>query len=256
MESNIIEKYKLYNIYFNITGPDGVGKDSVLANILNKLINYKTFREPGGTKEAEVIRNIILCIEDNEREKYFKEVLELDLLKKTKVYVEKAYEIFKNFSNINEAEDKDVGLMEAYLYAASRNETNNRLVIPSIKDGYTVIGSRSVACSMAYQANARDLGYDLVWEINKPVLTKIPDFEIYLDIPTEIAMERLKGRTGKQDRLDNESFEFHKKTRDGYLTYYEKYCPYPVYKVDASGTIEENTNKVLEIIKEYKKRAV
>jgi dTMP kinase len=250
------KKMKLQNVYFNITGPDGVGKDSVLKNVFTVLENFKTLREPGGTKEAEVIRTIILSIDDTDREKYFNQVLQMNILPKTRDYVKKAYEIFKDIEDINKTDDKTVGLMEAYLYAASRNESNNRFVIPQLKKGKAVIGSRSVACSMAYQANARNLGYEFVWSINEPVLTRIPDFEIYLDIPTEIAMERLKGRNEKQDRLDNESFEFHKKTREGYLTYYEKYCPYPVFKIDASGTIEENTNKVLEIISQYKERTV
>jgi len=243
---------KLENIYFNVTGADGVGKDSVLKNILKLLTGYKTFREPGGTKEAEVIREIILCIDDDQRESFFEQVKTLNLLPLTKDYIKKAYDIFKQSGNLDQANDETVGLMEAYLYAASRNETNNKLVTPSLEEGLTVIGSRSVACSMAYQANARNLGYEVVWNINKPALTKTPDFEIYLDIPTELAMDRLSGRTGKQDRLDNESFEFHRKTREGYLDYYEKYCPYPVYKIDASGTIEENTLKVLDVLNKYR----
>jgi hypothetical protein len=40
------------------------------------------------------------------------------------------------------------------------------------------------------------------------------------------------------------------------LAYYERYCPYPVYKIDASGTIEENTQKVLEILTQYRKSTV
>ena len=249
-------KIELNNIYFNITGPDGAGKDSILSNVLKSLTNFITFREPGGTEEAEVIRNIILCISDKERKKYFEEALKMSLLKKTREYVEKAYEIFSSFGDLKKADKKSIGLMEAYLYAASRNESNKRLVVPSLNKGLTVIGSRSVACSMAYQANARNLGYDVVWKLNEPVLEKLPDFEIYLDIPTEIAIERLSKRKEKQDRLDIESFEFHRKSREGYLTYYNRYCPYPVYKIEALGTIEENTEKVLEILTQYKKTTV
>jgi len=246
-------QFELRNIYFNITGADGVGKDSILKNILGMLTDYKTFREPGGTYEAEIIRKIILCLSDSERDSYFGMAQDLDILPLTRDYVNKAYKIFKESGSLDKADDKTVGLMEAYLYAASRNETNNKLVNPALKEGLTVIGSRSVACSMAYQANARKLGYEQVWGINKPALTKTPDFEIYLDIPTELAMQRLSGRTEKQDRLDNESFDFHKKTREGYLKFYEEYCPYPVYKIDASSTIEENTKKVLEVLEQYKK---
>lgn len=243
----------LENVYFNLTGADGVGKDSIFSIILNQIKNYQYFREPGGTVEAEAIRKIILCISDIDRERYFKAALSLDILPLTREYIEKAYSIFKDMSDINLADNKTVGTMETYLYAASRNETSNRFVTPKLEEGFTVIGSRSVACSMAYQGNARNLGYKFVWDANKAALTQLPHFEIYLDISTEIAMKRISHRTEKQDRLDNESAEFHRKTREGYLTYYEKYCPYPVYLVDASGTIEENVEKVLNILKKYQK---
>lgn len=244
-------KITMDNVYFNLTGADGVGKDSILSNILKQINNIQTFREPGGTLEAEIIRNIILCTNDQDRELYFQEIFNKSLLKQTREYIEIAYKIFGEMNNINASDEKTIGLMETYLYAASRNETNNKLVIPSLKEGRTVIGSRSVACSMAYQGNARNLGYDFVWSKNAPVLTKLPDFEIYLDLPTEIAMKRLSKRKEKQDRLDKESFSFHKKTREGYLTYYDSYCPYPAYKINASGTIEENTQRVLEILLQY-----
>lgn len=244
---------QLQNIYFNITGPDGAGKDSILSEVFKTIRGYETFREPGGTEEAEIIRGIILCIDDEWRKSYFEQALNMDLLPITKEYVLKAHDMFNQFKSINDAPDIEVGLMEAYLYAASRNETNNKLVIPMLKEGKTVIGSRSVACSMAYQANARNLGFETVRSINKPALTKKPDFEIYLDIPTEIAMERLSKRISKQDRIDNESYDFHKKSREGYLKYYAEYCTHPVYQVDASGTLEENIKKVMNILEKYKK---
>lgn len=243
---------KLINKYFNITGPDGVGKDSVLINILEFMDEYITFREPGGTTESEVIREIILGTNEETRAKNFENALKMDILTLTREYLEKAFELYNKLSSMNNSNnDLLVGEIEAFLYAASRNETNHKVVINNLEKGLNVIGSRSVACSMAYQAGARGLKFEDVWQINKPTLTKLPDFEIYLDIPTEIAMERLKNRTDKQDRLDKEGFDFHKKTREGYLTYYREYCPYPVYIVDASGTIEENTNRVLEIIKKF-----
>ena len=244
----------LENVYFNITGPDGVGKDSVINQILKSLDGYVIFREPGGTNEAEVIREILLCIDDAERNQHFQRVLEMDLLPLTREYVEKAYSIFKSLKQLTNNQEQ-VGLMEMYLYAASRNESNNRLVLPSLEEGKAVIGSRSVACSMAYQGNARNLGYERVWEVNKPTLTRLPDFEIFLDLDTEKTMERLRGRKEKSDRLDGESEMFHQKSREGYLEFYNSYCPYPVFKVDASGTIEENAERVLAVIKKQYKKA-
>lgn len=244
----------LKDVYFNLTGPDGVGKDSVTEEILKSLEGYVLFREPGGTKEAEVIREILLCIDDEERERHFQRVKKLDLLPLTREYVEKAHCIFKSLNQSKNSQE-DIGIMEMYLYAASRNESNNRLVLPALEEGKAVIGSRSVACSMAYQGNARNLGYERVWKVNKPTLTRLPDFEIFLDLDTEKTLERLRGRKEKTDRLDNESEEFHRKSREGYLEFYNSYCPYPVFKVDASGTIKENAERVLEVIRRATKKA-
>jgi dTMP kinase len=232
------------NTYFNVVGPDGAGKDSALEVILPMLKNIVLFREPGGTPEAELIRETILTISEEKRKENFSLLKSEEksklLLEKTKKLLEKAELEYKK---------ENIGLMEVYLYAASRSETNEKIVKTSLLEGKAVIGSRSVSCSMAYQGNARGIDTDFIWKTNMEAIDRLPDFEIFLDIPTEIAMERLAQRTGKQDRLDLESEEFHRKSREGYFKFYNQ-NKFPVFIVDATQTKEKVIYDILEIIKQ------
>lgn len=233
--------------YANVVGPDGAGKDTAYLQFINKLKDVVTLREPGGTTEAEKIRYVILAISDEERESTMLELLRSDkVLPITKDYLEKALKLYHK--------EGITGRVEAELYAASRAQTNREVVEKALSEGMSVFGSRSVACSMAYQGFARSLGMKEIWELNLPALNVLPDFEIYFDIPAEVAMERIKGRSEKQDRLDKETEEFHRKTREGYLKYYKEFCPYPYFIVDASKSKEEVYQQLEAFMKPFVKK--
>ena len=218
--------------YGNVVGPDGAGKDTAYEKYISNLLDVVRLREPGGTAEAEKIRSVILDVNEDKRESTLVGLLnDPSVLPITKEYLQNALLLYRK--------EGITGNVEAQLYAASRAQTNRTLVSPALAEGKSVFGSRSVACSMAYQAYARGLGMEEIWQLNLPALSVLPDFEIYFDVPTDIAMLRLKNRSEKQDRLDQETEDFHRLTREGYLKYYKEYCPYPYYIIDASKTKEE-----------------
>lgn len=242
--------------YINLVGPDGSGKDTIYELILNDYKGVVQHREPGGTPIAERIREIILS-PTMDRTARLLEVdrllAEKDALPLTKMYLEKARQ---------EIDARDInGLAEVYLYAASRAQTNKELVLPALAEGKRVFGRRSIACSMSYQAGAR--GEELkrfgiedpvsfVWEENQQAIQDcLPEFEFYFDVPTEIAMKRIAGRTEVNDRLDNETEEFHRKSREGYLQYYQNFCPYPYQIIDASQSIETVYAEVLRTLRQF-----
>ena len=231
------------DLYFNIVGPDGAGKDSSLEKVIPLLENVVLFREPGGSPEAEIIRNIILTTSEEKRKKSFELIRESSILDKTRALIELAEEKYKV---------GEMDMMEVYLFAASRSETNEKVVKLALKNGQAVMGSRSVSCSMAYQAHARGMDKDFVWETNMKAIDRLPDFEIFLDVPTSVAMERLSKRTGKVDRLDLEGEEFHRKSREGYLDFFEQ-GHFPVFFVDATKSIEEVANAIYRIIERENK---
>lgn len=235
--------------YLVLNGGEAVGKGTQKEILLTLYENTVQVREPGGTPEAEKIRTVLLDkdISIQERVQVINELLRQDeIAVLTQKYLKIAQkELMQNEMN---------GKVEAYLYAASRSESNANVVVPAKLKKKMIIGDRSVACSMAYQGKARGLGMDFIWGINEPAIKgAMPDLEIFLNLPLEKAQERLKGRTEKQDRLDLESLDFHERVREGYMEFYENYCPYPFVIIDASGTIEEVHEKIRETVERYQK---
>lgn len=101
--------------------------------------------------------------------------------------------------------------VEALLFAADRIDHVEREIKPLLNDGKIVVSDRYIYSSLAYQGAA---GLDVEWikEINKMVPK--PDLAIYLEVPIEIIMERLKK---KRVRSVMESLEVQEKVRDVYM---------------------------------------
>ncbi|MDN5317961.1 MAG: dTMP kinase [Thermoanaerobacterium sp.] len=112
--------------------------------------------------------------------------------------------------------NKIVPTAEALLYAASRAELVNEVIIPSLNNGKIVILDRFVDSSIVYQGYARGIGVKAVEEINNIAIAGlVPDLTIYLDIKPKETIKRIDRRKDK-DRLEMEDLEFHEKVYEGY----------------------------------------
>lgn len=201
-------------LFIVIEGLDGCGKSTVATNVVKKLseMGHEVVhtREPGGIDIAEQIRNVILDPK-------------------------------------NTAMD---GKTEALLYAASRRQHLVEKVIPAINEGKIVICERFVFSSLAYQGNARGLGIDEVYEINKFAIgDMMPDITIYLDIDEKVGLSRVESR-GNKDRLDAESIDFHHKVAEGFRIINEKFKD-SIKKVDASNDVDTVLNDTLKVILDF-----
>jgi len=168
-------------IFITIEGPDGSGK-STQAQRLFKYMQEKGHkvvltREPGGTSIGEQIRRILLNPENNEMG-------------------------FKT---------------EVLLYAASRCQHLEEIIIPALKEGKIVISDRFVDSSIAYQGYGRNLNLPLVVEINKLIVEGyLPDLTILLDIPVEVGLTRIRENQKTMDRLEQEDISFHEQVFQGF----------------------------------------
>lgn len=170
-------------MFITFEGGEGSGKTSLIERLklaLNQIgIDVVTTREPGGSFIAEQIRKIIL---DNQNTAM------------------KAH-------------------TEALLFAASRAQHLDEVIIPAQKSGKMILCDRYLDSSIAYQAYGRGLGEEFVRKVNSYALDHMPDLTFYIDIDPTIGIERVKkNRIHKSDRLDVETQEFHKRVREGYLT--------------------------------------
>jgi dTMP kinase len=91
--------------------------------------------------------------------------------------------------------------VEALLFAVDRVEHFDKEVKPALKEGKVVISDRCVYSSLAYQGAA---GLDLRWieEINRFALS--PDLAIYIDVPPEVVVKRIKRKKSVMERLETQ----------------------------------------------------
>lgn len=201
-------------LFISIEGCDGCGKTTALTKVVEKLnalsINPLVTREPGGSKIAEQIRNIILD---------------------------------KN----NTEEDCRT---EALLYAASRRQHLVEIVLPALKAGKVVISDRYLDSSLAYQGYARGIGIDEVMSINTFAIDKtFPDVTFFLDLSPEEGLNRMKGRERSADRLDQEKLDFHQRVYEGYQIVNEMFKD-RIVKIDASQAPDKVADDIVKIILE------
>ncbi len=103
------------------------------------------------------------------------------------------------------------------LYAAARRQHLVEKVVPALQEGRIVLCDRFVDSSLAYQGHARGLGIDEVLSINEFAISDtMPDLTVFFDINPEEGLARIaKNEEREQNRLDNESIQFHQKVYEG-----------------------------------------
>lgn len=203
-------------LFITFEGNDGSGKSSVIEAIKTELINqgYDVIysREPGGSKIAEKIREVILDIDN----------LGMD--------------------------DKT----ESLLYAASRREHVIKVIKPALEEGKIILCDRYLDSSLAYQGYARGLGIDEVYNMNLFATEGLlPDLTLLVCVRPEVGLDRIKtNNRGTLDRLEIEKMEFHKKVYDGYLKVQEKFSD-RIKIINGEQTKEEVRNDALKVVLEF-----
>lgn len=202
-------------LFITFEGCEGSGKTSVILKLVSYLESkgykvYKT-REPGGSKIAEDIRNVILDVDNTDMDK----------------------------------------ITEALLYAASRRQHLVEKVIPYLNEGYIVICDRYLDSSLAYQGHARGIGIDKVYDINMAATEGLlPDLTVYLDIEPSIGLKRINQNNREQNRLDLEKINFHEKVYEGYDIIRKKFSD-RIKSIDASKTPNEVLQDTIKLIEGF-----
>lgn len=199
--------------FITFEGPEGSGKSTVIKHVheaLSKSCPVITTREPGGIAISEKIRDLLL----------------------------------------DEGNVMD-GRTEALLFAASRRQHLVERVIPALNEKKIVLCDRFVDSSLAYQGMAREIGFDEVMAINQFAIDNhMPDLTIYLKLAPEVGLKRISDNRRENNRLDQETIDFHKKVVSGYNELSMLY-PERIKVVDASQSVEKVVSDTLTIIEEY-----
>lgn len=199
--------------FITFEGGEGSGKTTVIkavkATLDKRNIPCIVTREPGGSKIAEQIRNVML---DKE----------------------------------NSLMDPRT---EALLFAASRRQHLVEVVEPALKEGKIVLSDRYIDSSLAYQGCARGLGIEEIYQINLFAIGgRMPDLTFYLDLSPEEGLDRIAmHRQDEINRLDLEKLSFHQKVHEGYEILLKKF-PERIVRIQADQSVEGECDDILSVI--------
>jgi len=128
-------------------------------------------------------------------------------------------------------------VVEALLFALDRLEHVEKEIKPALEKEKIVVSDRYLYSSIAYQGAA---GLDPAWieEINRWAIK--PDLAIYLDVPAEVVIKRLKRKRSVMETLENQ-----RKVRNVYLRLVKEGM---LLLVDGNRPIEEIEREILEIV--------
>lgn len=111
-------------------------------------------------------------------------------------------------------------VLEAILFATSRNDHVEQVIRPAVAAGKIVICDRFADSSRVYQGMSGALDYDFVERLQQLAINgMVPDLTIIMDIDPKIGLERAAiRRAGPADRFEKETVAMHQKRREGFLT--------------------------------------
>ncbi|MFW5489998.1 MAG: dTMP kinase [Desulfovibrio sp.] len=124
-------------------------------------------------------------------------------------------------------ESRDLtGETELFLYLADRAQHVATVVCPALDKGKCVISDRFADSTVVYQGYGRGLDPKLLHQLNEVAVAGTwPDLTILLDLDPEIGLRRALARNAaecksrEEGRFEAEAMDFHKRIREGYLTW-------------------------------------
>jgi dTMP kinase len=137
-------------------------------------------------------------------------------------------------------------LAELMLFLAARAEVTERVIRPALEEGRNVVADRFSDSSVAYQGAARGLGVGEVIGLCDTATDGLwPDLTLLLRLNPETGL----GRADGEDRFEQEGLELQRAV----ATAYEEIVQIAgdrVAVVDASGSVEEVHERVMEAVRE------
>ena len=210
--------YKKKPFFVVFEGVEGCGKSyqskKLFRFLKKKKIPSILTREPGGTKSAEMIRNLIL----------------------------------KDYFN-KSSKDKFDKYTDTLLYLAARNEHVKNKILPSLKKKMVVICDRFVDSTIAYQVYGKKINFNFVNNIHKIILNGLkPNLTFILKVSSKSSKKRLTKRKTK-NRYDNFSQLFYSNVQKSFLKIAKDKKDY--FILDSSKNDNLLEKKIFNIISKY-----
>jgi dTMP kinase len=209
-------------LFISFEGGEGCGKTTQLKLLEDKLktkgIDAIFTREPGGTKNGEEIRTMLLTGDT----------------------------------------DKWTPEEELMLHSAARSKHVRTVIRPALDAGKWVISDRFADSTTVYQGYVQGVNMANVASMHKAAVGEHgwPDLTILLDIPVDVGLGRKNVQADEgldETRYENHGVSFHAKVRAGFLDL-AKASSGRVVVVDAVGSIEEVQQRIWQTIEAARKK--
>lgn len=138
------------------------------------------------------------------------------------------------------------------LFAADRIE-HSRQIREWQAGGRDVVCDRYVHSSIAYQSLGSGISAEHVVETNRDIA--VPDITIFLDVPVEACLERLRGRDESPSVYEKKNIldQIHRNYLKTAALYSEHFGP--IYTVDGSRSVGDVTEAIKAIVGRFRKDA-
>ena len=170
-------------MFITLDGGDGCGKSTQIRCLAEKLQSqgYEVVccRDPGSTPLGDAVRGILL----------------------------------------NRQELHIADITEVLLFTAARSQLVREVIRPALETGKIILSDRFLISTFVYQCYAGGVSTNILESISAEAVGKtLPDLGIVLDIPYEIAVQRV-GHRAVPDRMECKGEEYHRRVREGFLKY-------------------------------------
>ena len=168
-------------LFITFEGGEGTGKSTQTALLAERLRQSGNevveTREPGGSQDADVIRQLLVSGETG----------------------------------------RWSATAEILLNYAARESHLHQTILPALKEGAIVICDRFADSTRAYQGYAGNGDRDLIEQLDRKIVAgNQPDLTLVFDLDPHTGLERA-GMRGGDDRFERKGPEFHHRLREGYL---------------------------------------
>ena len=205
-------------LFITFEGGEGAGKTTQINRLAQSLTEkgqrVVTTREPGGTPEAEKIRDLLVQRDGGEWNP----------------------------------------LSETLLLFAARLLHVERIIKPNLDDGKIVICDRFTDSTRAYQGYGHGLDLSVIESLKETILDNLEaDITFILDIDAKTGLSRSERRLAaealdikqREDRFENLDISFHEKLRQGFLTI-AKENPDRCHVFDADKDLDQIAENILQ----------
>ncbi len=107
---------------------------------------------------------------------------------------------------------------EVDLFTVARRELVQRIIEPNIVKGIDIVSDRNWFSTLAFQGFGRNTSVDYIISRSQSAMGDyfIPDKTVIIDVPADVARERLDPTHSAADRFERESLDFTERVIEGY----------------------------------------